>query len=81
MGEHPGGEPSSERSALIDGVRVVRERWWLIAISGVVCLIVLLGLSLRAQKQYTATSEVLVKLSNLPAVISPSQGQPTARPP
>ncbi|MGO9497125.1 MAG: P-loop NTPase [Solirubrobacteraceae bacterium] len=72
-----GGEPSSERSALIDGVRVVRERWWLIAISGVVCLIVLLGLSLRAQKQYTATSEVLVKLSNLPAVISPSQGQPT----
>ena len=72
-----GGEPSSERSALVDGVRVVRERWWMIAIAGVVGLIVMAGLSLHAQKQYTATSEVLVKLSNLPAVISPSQGQPT----
>src|SRR5579859_6933115 len=72
-----GTETSSERSALVNAVRVVRERWWLIAVSAVVCLVVMLALSLHAQKQYTATSQVLVKPSNLPAVISPSQGQPT----
>jgi succinoglycan biosynthesis transport protein ExoP len=74
----PGGtETSSERSALVNGVRVVRERWWLIAVAAVVCFFVMLVLSLHAQKQYTATSQVLIKPSNLPAVISPSQGQPT----
>jgi polysaccharide biosynthesis transport protein len=72
-----GTDTSSERSALIDAVRVVRERWWLIAVTGVVCLVVVLALSLRAQKQYTATTQVLAKPSNLPAVIAPSQGQPT----
>ena len=72
-----GAEVSTERSALINAVRVIRERWWLIAITGVVCSAVMLGLSLRAQKQYTATSSLLVKPSNLPAVIAPSQSQPT----
>jgi succinoglycan biosynthesis transport protein ExoP len=72
-----GTDTSSERSALINAARVARERWWLIATCGVVCLVVVAALSLRAQKQYTATSEVLAKPSNLPAVIAPSQGQPT----
>ncbi|HTU85576.1 MAG TPA: polysaccharide biosynthesis tyrosine autokinase [Solirubrobacteraceae bacterium] len=72
-----GADSSSEHSALINAVRVVRERWWLMAVTGVVCFVVILVLSLHAQKQYTATSEVLVKPSNLPAVISPSQAQPT----
>lgn len=73
----PGVEVSTERSALINAVRVIRERWWLIAISAVICFAVMLALSLRAQKQYTAIASVLVKPSNLPAVIAPSQSQPT----
>lgn len=72
----PGGaEVSFERSALINAVRVVRERWWVVAISAIVCFVVVLGLSLNAQKQYTATASILVKPSNLPAVIAPSQAQ------
>ncbi|HKO27059.1 MAG TPA: P-loop NTPase, partial [Solirubrobacteraceae bacterium] len=71
-----GADVSPEHSALINAVRVVRERWWLIAISGLVCFLVMLALSLHAQKQYTATAALLVKPSNLPAVIAPSQSQP-----
>ncbi len=72
-----GAEQSTEHSALINAVRVIRERWWLVAISAVVCFAVVLGLSLHAQKQYTATASLLVKPSNLPAVIAPSQSEPT----
>jgi receptor protein-tyrosine kinase len=67
---------STERSALVNAARVVRERWWVIVISGVVCFVVMLGLSLHAQKQYTATASMLVKPSNLPALIAPTQSQP-----
>ena len=70
-----GAEQPSENSALVNAVRVIRERWWLVLISAVVCFVVLLGLSLHAQKQYTATASLLVKPSNLPAVIAPSQAQ------
>jgi receptor protein-tyrosine kinase len=70
-----GAEISTERSALINAVRVVRERWWLIAISTVVCFAITVGLSLHAQKQYTATAQLLIKPSNLPALIAPSQTQ------
>lgn len=73
----PGADASTENSALVNAVRVVRERWWVIAICAVVCFIVILGLSLHAQKQYTATASLLVKPSNLPAVIAPSQSTPT----
>jgi capsular exopolysaccharide synthesis family protein len=72
-----GAEVSAEHSALINAVRVIRERWWLVAISAIVCFAVSLGLSLHAQKQYTATASLLVKPSNLPAVIAPSQSEPT----
>jgi succinoglycan biosynthesis transport protein ExoP len=73
----PGADASTENSALVNAVRVVRERWWIIAICAVVCFAVILGLSLHAQKQYTATASLLVKPSNLPAVIAPSQSTPT----
>src|SRR5436305_712456 len=72
-----GGDVSTEHSALINAVRVIRERWWVIAISAVVCFAVTLGLSLHAQKQYTSSASLLIKPSNLPAVIAPSQSQPS----
>lgn len=71
----PGAEISTERSALINAVRVVRERWWLIVISCLVCFGITLGLALHAQKQYTATAQLLIKPSNLPALIAPTQTQ------
>ena len=72
----PGAEVSTERSALINALRVVRERWWLIADLGRRLLRGSpLGLSLHAQKQYTATASLLIKPSNLPALIAPTQTQ------
>lgn len=68
---------TTEHSTLVNAVRVIRERWWLVLISAVVCFAITLGLSLQAQKQYTATASLLVKPSNLPAVIAPSQSEPT----
>jgi receptor protein-tyrosine kinase len=69
-------EPSSDRSApLVDALRVARERWWLIALSFVVCVAITLALSLHATKQYTATASLLIRPSNLPALIDPSQTQ------
>src|SRR5947208_599035 len=56
-----GAEVSSERSALINAVRVVRERWWLILTPCVVCFLLSLALALHSQKQYTATAALLVK--------------------
>lgn len=70
-----GGETSGERSALIDAVRVIRERWWLIAVSFVVCFGISLALAMHAQKQYTATASLLIRPSNLPALIDPTQTQ------
>jgi polysaccharide biosynthesis transport protein len=71
----PGGETSSERSTLIDAVRVIRERWWLIAVSFVVCFAISLALAIHAQKQYTAATSLLIRPSNLPALIDPTQAQ------
>jgi capsular exopolysaccharide synthesis family protein len=70
-----GADISTERSALISAVRVVRERWWLIVVSCVVCFGITLGLALHAQKQYAAAAALLVKPSNLPALIAPTQTQ------
>lgn len=70
-----GGETSSERSALIEALRVIRERWWLIAVSFVVCFGVSLLLAERAQTHYTAKASLLIRPSNLPALIDPTQTQ------
>src|SRR5262249_17388771 len=43
--------------------------------SCVVCFGITLGLALHAQKQYTATAQLLIKPSNLPALIAPTQTQ------
>jgi len=71
----PGGEMSSERSALIEALRVIRERWWLIAVAFVVCFGISLALASRAQTHYTAKASLLIRPSNLPALIDPTQTQ------
>ncbi len=70
-----GHEGSNEHSALVNFVRVVRERWWLVLVSFVICAALTLALSLKATKQYTATAQVLIKPSNLPALIDATQQQ------
>ncbi|HET9102960.1 MAG TPA: Wzz/FepE/Etk N-terminal domain-containing protein [Solirubrobacteraceae bacterium] len=70
-------DASPEPSSLINVLRIVRERWWLVALTTIVGFAVALGASLQSTKQYTATATLLVKPSNLPALIDPSQTQAT----
>ena len=65
----------AEPSPLINAIRVVRERWWLVAITAVVGFAVALGAGLHSVTQYTASATLLVRPSNLPALIDPSQTQ------
>ena len=75
LSSSPVPPPATEPSALVNAVRVLRERWWLIAVSFVVCAGISLALSLHATKQYTATAKLLIRPSNLPALIDQSQTQ------
>jgi receptor protein-tyrosine kinase len=58
-------------------MRVLRERWWLVVVCAAVGLVLSLAIALHAVKQYTATATLLVRPSNLPALIDPSQQQAT----
>ena len=69
--------PQAESSTLISAVRVVRERWLLIAVTTAVGFAVALGVAVHSAKQYTATATLLVRPSNLPALIDASQTQAT----
>ncbi len=71
--DHPGGQ--GERSSLITGVRVLRERGWVIVAALIVCLVVAFGLAKSSTKQYTATATLLVQNSNVSALVDPSQAQ------
>jgi succinoglycan biosynthesis transport protein ExoP len=79
----PEPEPETEAaelpsaSPLINAARVVRERWRLVVTTAAVGFIVALVVALSSTKQYSATSTLLVRPSNLPAVIDPSQIQAT----
>ncbi len=66
---------SIERSALINAVRVLRERWRLVVLCFLVCAIVTAVVSKTSTKQYTATSTLLIRPSNLPALVDPTQAQ------
>lgn len=69
------GERGERSPALLEAVRVLRERWWLVLGAFVVCLGVTLALSLSQTKQYRATSTVYVKVSSLTTLIDPTQAQ------
>jgi succinoglycan biosynthesis transport protein ExoP len=72
-----GTEPESatDTSPLLNGVRVVRERWWIIALTTLVVTLALLALALSGTKQYEATSSLLIRSSDLTSLIDPSAGQ------
>jgi polysaccharide biosynthesis transport protein len=67
--------PSSDRSALLAGIRVLRERWWLVLLCTLLCIGIAAALSLSSTKQYTAKATLLVRPSNLSALINPAQTQ------
>jgi tyrosine-protein kinase len=76
----PPPAPSGETS-LVRGLRVLRERWWVIAASCVVCVALALIISARTEKQYDATARLLFRNSSLDQVIFGGTLNPTSSDP
>ncbi len=70
-----GPDGATETSPLLNGLRVIRERWWIIALSTVLVTFALAALALSGTKQYEATSSLLIRSSGLASLIDPSAGQ------
>ncbi len=68
-------EPSSAGSALVNALRVLRERWPIPVVTLVIGLIITFVIAQGTAKQYQASSTLLVRPSNLPSLIDPSQAQ------
>lgn len=64
-----------EQHSLLAGLRVIRERWWVIAGSFAVCVLIAAVVALSSTKQYKATSTLLVHSSGLSAVVDPNAAQ------
>ena len=54
-----------ESSALVGAWRVLRERWWVVAVTALACIGLSVVLSATATKKYEATSKVLLRKSPL----------------
>ena len=50
-----------EESQLMTLWRVVRERWWIVAVTTVLCVVASLAVSLTSQKTYEATSRLVFR--------------------
>ena len=69
-----------ETPGLIRAGIVLRERWWVVLISVIVCVGVALALSKLATKQYTATSKLLFAQNQLVPEVGGSTPAPSADP-
>jgi succinoglycan biosynthesis transport protein ExoP len=82
MAPGPDVRPEGEPSSLVAAVRVLRERWWLIAGAFLVCILASLFLSKTATTQYEASSQLLIgQQGNLGSVINPNAPQQTSNDP
>jgi capsular exopolysaccharide synthesis family protein len=75
----PVGAPP-ENVGLLNAIGVLRSRWWVIAISVVVCVLASLVLTLRATKQYTATAKLLFTQNSLIPEVGGSSPAPSQNP-
>jgi capsular exopolysaccharide synthesis family protein len=62
--------PSAETPGVVQAIRVLRERWWVVAICVVVSLSVALVYVERQPKEYTATSELQFTANSLPSQVA-----------
>lgn len=61
---------ASEVPGIVQALRVLRERWWVIAICGVVALASALIYVERQPKQYTATAKLQFTSNNIPSQVA-----------
>ncbi len=70
-----GQDAATDTSPLVNALRVVRERWWIVAVATGVVTLALLALALSGTKQYESTSSLLIRSSNLTSLIDPTAQQ------
>jgi succinoglycan biosynthesis transport protein ExoP len=58
-------EPGHDVPGLVRTLRILRERWWVIALATVACVAVAFVWSKAQTKEYTAVSELLFRQNNL----------------
>lgn len=68
--------PADQPPGVVVALRVIRERWWVIALAAVVCTAAALALSLSSTKQYEATAKLLFAVNTLPAQVGGSSVAP-----
>ena len=69
-----------ESQGLLRAIAVLRERWWVVLVSVVVCVVVALALTLRATKEYTATAKLLFSQNPLITEVGGTAPAPSADP-
>ncbi len=72
--------PSTEVPGLLRGLHVLRERWWIVLLAGVAALAAALAYSLSSTKQYSATSKLLFKQSELSSAVGGPSPTPSSDP-
>jgi len=71
----------NDTSQLVDYLRVLRRRWWLVALLTILTTAAALAVSLSGQKQYEATTEVLLRTQEpINSVLTPEAGLAPADP-
>jgi polysaccharide biosynthesis transport protein len=69
-----------ETPGLVNAINVLRERWWIVLVAIVVCVVVSLALTLKATKQYTATAKLLFTQNQLITEVGGTAPAPSANP-
>jgi polysaccharide biosynthesis transport protein len=65
-----GFEPPEEESQLFHVWRVVRDRWWIVALATLLCVGAALAISLSSDDEYEATARLLFRDSGLSTAVS-----------
>lgn len=73
-----GAAPDSQ--GLLRSLAILRERWWVVLVTVVVCVGVALALTLHATKQYTATAELLFAQNPLITEVGGTSPAPSSDP-
>jgi receptor protein-tyrosine kinase len=68
---NPDTPHQSESNSLLNALRVLRERWWVVVLSVLTCAGVALAVSLSSTKEYDATARLVFGQSGLASAVSP----------
>src|SRR3712207_1219580 len=66
-----------ESPALWQAVRVLRERWWIILLTTVLCVGIALANAMTSDEEYQASSQLLIRSSQLTGLVDATAANAT----